>query len=250
MPRELKRRLSAPVSILMPVCNESEVIEEVVEEWVRDVFAHLPEGSEFLFDEAASTDGTREILARLAEKYPFIHVEYHDRKDGFAAAARRLYGRARCPLVFFTDSDGQYVASDFWKLAKHIDDYDVVHGAKLGRKDALIRRVSSMCFNKLASFLFEIHYLDINSAFRLMKADVVREVAPRLAVMRTLLNAELLLRCELENYAIKQVYILHRQRKHGRSRGLPTHRYLVDAFRAGWGLFKIKESYHKSQEMS
>ena len=41
--------LSEPVSILMPVSNEADVIEEVVEEWVREVISHLPAGSELLF---------------------------------------------------------------------------------------------------------------------------------------------------------------------------------------------------------
>jgi glycosyltransferase involved in cell wall biosynthesis len=119
-------QLKEPVSILMPVCNEAEVIESVIEEWVQDVIKYLPEGSEFLFDEAASTDGTREILQRMCKTYPFIKVTYNEKKDGFAASARRLYKAAKCPYVFFTDSDGQYVAADFWKLAKSINRYDYI----------------------------------------------------------------------------------------------------------------------------
>jgi glycosyltransferase involved in cell wall biosynthesis len=242
---EPPRKISAAVSVLMPVCNEAEVIEDVIEEWVRDVFQYLPPESEFLIDEAASKDGTREILHRLCEKYPFIRVNYREQKDGFANATRRLYAAAKCPLVFFTDSDGQYVAADFWKLAKHIDRYDVVHGAKLGRKDALPRRLCSMMFNKLASFLFEIHYLDINSAFRLMKLSVIRDLLGDLTIMPTLINAEFLLRCELKDYDIRQVHIRHRERKCGLSRGLPLHRYPWEAFRAGVALFELKESYRK-----
>jgi glycosyltransferase involved in cell wall biosynthesis len=245
MPINYSREISAPVSVLMPVCNEAEVIEEVIEEWVRDVFQYFPEGSEFLIDEAASKDGTREILARLCEKYPFLHVAFHEVKDGFAAATRRLYAAAKCPLVFFTDSDGQYVPEDFWKLAKHIDRYDVVHGAKLGRKDPLPRRLASMMFNKLAGFLFEIHYLDINSAFRLMKHSVIEELLGDLTIMPTLINAEFLLRCELTDYDIRQVHIRHRERLHGRSRGLPLYRFPIDGFKAGVALFELKESYRK-----
>lgn len=239
------RTISAPVSILMPVCNESEVIEEVVEECVGEIFRYLPEGSEFLIDEAASTDGTRPILQRLCEKYSFLRVMYHEKKDGFAAATRRLYGAAKCPLVFFTDSDGQYVLADFWKLAKHVDHCDLVHGAKLGRKDPFVRRICSMFFNKLASFLFEIHYLDINSAFRIVKRHVIEDLLAELTIMPTLINAEFLLRTELKNYDIRQVYIRHRERKHGRSRGLPLHQYPWEAFRAGMALFQLKESYRK-----
>ena len=163
--------------------------------------------------------------------------------------SRRLRGgstlRPAAPYVFFTDSDGQYVAEDFWKLAKHIDRYDLVHGAKLGRKDPIIRRLSSMVFNKLANFLFELNYLDINSAFRLGKTSVIQALLEEQPVMPTLINAEFLLRCELMNYDIRQVYIRHRERKFGRSRGLPLTRYPWEAFRAGVALFQLKESYRK-----
>ncbi|MBV8781039.1 MAG: glycosyltransferase family 2 protein, partial [Phycisphaerae bacterium] len=62
------------VSILMPICNESEVVESVVEEWDREVFRYLPAGSELLFDDGASTDGTLEKLDTLREKHPYIRV--------------------------------------------------------------------------------------------------------------------------------------------------------------------------------
>jgi glycosyltransferase involved in cell wall biosynthesis len=72
--------LPSAISILMPVCNEAEVLEDVIEEWVRDVFQYLPAGSELVIDESASTDGSREILQRLCGKYAFIRVMYHDTK--------------------------------------------------------------------------------------------------------------------------------------------------------------------------
>jgi len=236
--------LSEPVSILMPVSNEADVIEEVVEEWVREVIGYLPPGSELLFDEAASTDGTRDILKRLTTKYPFINVEYRDRKDGFANAARRLYERAKCPWIFFTDSDGQYVARDFWKLAKHIDcRNDLIRGAKIGRKDPLIRRLASAIFNKIIQFLFNINYLDFNSAFFLIRKDALRDIMGHLNCMPTLINTELLLRLELENYSIKQVYVLHRERLFGVSRGLEPSQFIKHSIKAVKGLYAIKASY-------
>lgn len=240
---ETTRQLTAAVSVLMPVCNEAAIIGEVVEEWVRDVFQYLPPGSEFLFDEAGSTDGTKEILERLSQKYPFIHVTYNESKDGFAAAARRLYMEAKCPLIFFTDSDGQYIASDFWKLARFVPAYDFVHGVKIGRKDPWLRRLFSAIFNKLVGFLFEIHYADLNCAFHFIKTDVAKKILPQVVSMPTLINTELLLRTELENYEIKQVYILHRSRKFGRSRGLPPLSYLWEGIKAFCGLWDIKASY-------
>jgi hypothetical protein len=233
-----------PVSILMPVSNEADVIEFVIEEWISDVFRFLPKGSEFIFDEAGSNDGTNEILHKLSLKYSFIKVFHRKKKDGFGNAAKRLFSRASCPLVFFSDSDGQYLPSDFWKIAKFCNDnYDLIRGAKIGRKDPFIRRLSSAFFGKFIQFLFNTSYLDYNSGFFLIKRDVLSNLLPLLRSMPTLVNTELLLRAELENYSIKQVYVLHRRRKYGTSRGLNPSTYFLHALFAINGLYKIKASY-------
>ncbi|MDM8554088.1 glycosyltransferase [Desulfococcaceae bacterium HSG7] len=237
--------IKEPVSILMPVSNEGDVIESVVEEWINDVFKHLPEGSEMLFDEAASKDETNTILQRLSKKYPFIDIVHNEKKDGFANATRRLYKRAKNPLIFFTDSDGQYIAKNFWILAKFIDSYDIVRGAKVGRKDPLGRRVASFIFNKTVHFLFTIGYDDVNSAFHIVKKDVLVDLLPKSTVMKTLVNTEILLRAEVSNYSIKQCYVDHRVRKFGKSKGLPSYRFILDSLKAFKGLLEIKASYRR-----
>lgn len=237
------RTLPAPVSVLMPVCNEAEVIEQVIEEWATDVFGDLPDGSELLFDEAASTDGTREILERLKLKYPFIRVMYNERKDGFAAAARRLYREAKCPLVFFTDSDGQYVPSEFWKLVRYAKNFPFIHGAKVGRQDPFYRRVASFFFNKVARTVFDTTYSDINSAFRLMEREVALALMEQCRHMPTLLNAELLLRAEFEGVPVKQVRVLHRARASGVSKGLPPGSFVSECVKAYKGLFNLRDEY-------
>jgi len=84
-----------------------------------------------IFDDGESNDGTLEKLEMLQEKYRYIRILY-SKKEGFAAAARRLYQEARCPLVFFTDLDGQYVADEFWKAAALIEGCDMAHAGVPG----------------------------------------------------------------------------------------------------------------------
>ncbi len=226
----------------MPVCNEADIIEDVLEEWIHEVFNYLPEGSELVLDDA-SNDGTEEILQHLAQKYPFIYVYHQDKKDGFFRAALRLYRAAKCPLIFFTDSDGQYVPREFWKLAPFIEDYDLVHGAKLARKDAIHRVFASFCFNQISKLLFGTSYPDINSAYRLMHRHVIDNLLDKVRHMPTLLNAELLLRCYMEGYKIKALGVAHRSRKYGVSRGLPLKTFALESYRAYQGLFKIRYEY-------
>ena len=61
--------------------------------------------------------------------------------------------------------------------------------------------------------------------------------------MTTLINTELLLRLELENYSIKQVYVLHRHRLFGVSRGLAPSAFTQHSIKAVKGLYAIKASY-------
>jgi glycosyltransferase involved in cell wall biosynthesis len=237
-----QKYLLNPVSILMPVCNEADIIEEVIEEWVTDVFRYLPDGSELVLDDASS-DGTTQILYCLAKKYSYIHIYHQDHKDGFFKSAMRLYRAAECPLIFFTDSDGQYIPSEFWKLVPYINDYDMVHGAKINRKDSLYRIFASFCFNKIANLLFGCQYPDINSAFRLMHRSVVDKLLDKVQHMPTLINAELLLRGHIEGFTIKSLWVAHRKRKFGVSRGLPLNTFLSESLKAYYGLLKIKTEY-------
>src|SRR4051812_34143872 len=181
--------LSEPVSVLMPVCNEADVIDDVIAEWARDVFAHLPAGSELIFDDC-STDGTPQLIEDAASRHPFIRLE-RSARDGFFASAMRLYAHASCPYVFFTDSDGQYVPADFWEIARHIGDYDLVHGAKTARKDPMYRVGSSFGFNAIVRLLFRSRCEDVNSAFRLIRREMLEDVLPDISRLTLLPNAEM-----------------------------------------------------------
>jgi dolichol-phosphate mannosyltransferase len=233
-------RITQPVSVLMPVCDEAAVIEGVVREWEADVFRHLPAGSELVFDDGDSRDGTPEILARLQAELPFVRV-LHSPRDGFGAAAARLYRAARCPLVFFTDSDGQYVAHEFWRVAEALPTCDMAHGAKLRRCDPLYRKAASACFNRIAGRLFGVEVADINSAFRLLPKALVDELLPQAHCLPTLLNAELLLRALAAGYTVKQVDVEHRPRTRGTSRGLPATRFARECLDAYRGLSRLRD---------
>lgn len=230
-------KLALPVSVLMPVCNEVDIIADVLDEWIDEVLRHLPDASELVLEDS-SHDGTSEILHEYARRYDFIRVHWHA-KDGFFQAAKRAYRRAACPLVFFTDSDGQYVPREFWKIAAEIDRFDMVHGVKRNRCDPAYRVIASRCFNWTARRLTRYAGNDINSAFRLMHRDVLDALLDQLHAMPTLLNAELYLRAKHAGFRVEDVDVEHRNRKHGRSRGLPRSRFLVECWSAYRGLVQL-----------
>ena len=239
------RALQEPVSVLMPVCDEADVIETVIDEWASEVFDHLPEGSELVFDDC-STDGTTELIEQIAGRHEFVRLQRSSR-DGFFKSAMRLYGSANCPLIFFTDSDGQYPPADFWKVAEHIAEHDMVHGAKTSRKDPFYRLTSSQVFNGLVRRLFRSKCEDVNSAFRLIRREMLEDVLPDIHRLTLLPNAEMYIRAERLGYRIKNVPIRHRHRQFGHSRGVPRKSFVVECWRAFRGLFALRRDLEQGR---
>lgn len=235
-----QRNFPEPVSILLPVCDEVEGIESVLAELVEVVFRHLPEGSEFLIEESGSRDGTKQLLRELQKRWPFLDVRYNEKREGFAPAARALYGRARCPWVFFSDSDGQCVASEFWRLAQYAEDNDFLLGVKRIRYDPFVRRVTSRVFNRIASILFPVTGEDINFGFRLARREAVLRCLEQCADMPTLLNAEVSIYANVLGYRVKPVLVHHRPRIFGLSRGLTPGSIGSNSYKALLGLLRIR----------
>jgi glycosyltransferase involved in cell wall biosynthesis len=231
------------VSICMPVLNEKSVINEVIEEWIK-VIELLPGGSVLLIEDGGSKDGTREILQEVMSSYAQIRVIFRELPDGFGNAAKRLLGEAKTDWVFFTDGDGQYVAADFWKLWERRSGMDFVRGIKLGRQDPTFRRIASLIWNKCTKFLFELPVSDINAAFILMKREKLDYILPSARILKHMVISELLIRLVLDNSNFgKDVYILHRARKNGKSRATPGIKFFLIGFSQVYGLFKIKSDY-------
>lgn len=239
------RAFPEPVSILLPVCDEVEGIEAVLAELVEVVYRHLPTGSEFLIEEGGSQDGTKELLRSLRKRWPFLDIVFKDRREGFAAAARSLYHRARCPWVFFSDSDGQCVASEFWRLAAQAQGFDFLLGVKRIRYDPLLRRLTSTAFNALSRILFAVPSPDINFGFRLARRQAVLRCLEHCADMPTLLNAELTIYAHALGYRILPVEVHHRPRLFGLSRGLQPVSLPRDAWKAFLGLLRIRNKVRR-----
>ncbi|MDD5555886.1 MAG: glycosyltransferase family 2 protein [bacterium] len=214
-------RAIEPVSALILVHNEAEVIEEVARGIHREVVARIP-GSEFVVAEDGSTDGTKEILARIVPEMPGTRLVQGTERKGYTRAYKDALRECRRDLIFFSDSSGKHDPADFWRLADRIGECDMVIGSKAGaRRDPLYRIVISRVFNCIVSRAFGCRFRDINSGFRLMRRSAVLPVLDEEWYMRHLINFEFTLRAAARGCRILEVPVTHRPRAHGPSRGLP-----------------------------
>src|ERR1700755_2960391 len=85
--------ITMKLSILMPVYNERTVVERCIS---LVLTAPLPENMdrELVIVDDCSTDGTFEILQRLANAFPQIRLYAHEKNSGKGAAVRTAIGKA------------------------------------------------------------------------------------------------------------------------------------------------------------
>lgn len=232
------------VTICLPVLNEADVISKVILEWVQ-IVNNLANNSIILIEDGGSTDGTVAIIESLQSEFQGkIKLVFREKPDGFGNSAKRLLNLAESKWVFFTDSDGQYVAEEFWLLWNRRSGKDFVRGIKLGRKDPFTRRISSLLWNKTVNFLFELPVHDVNAAFLLIRKDSLNILLPQVRILKTMVLSELIIRAVMENMNYGQdVYVKHRARSNGKSRATPGIKFLATGIKQVKGLFLIKKDY-------
>jgi len=69
------------LSIVIPVYNEKDTLEKIFR-----LVQETPYEKEIIAVDDASTDGSRDILARLAEQYDNVRAFFHERNQGKGAA--------------------------------------------------------------------------------------------------------------------------------------------------------------------
>jgi glycosyltransferase involved in cell wall biosynthesis len=211
--------MKTPVSVIINVFNEAGTIEREIREIHAEVIQKLP-GSELIVAEDGSTDGTKEILARLKTELGIIHSTSAERK-GYAKAFRDAVALAKNPYVFFSDTGGKHAFADFWKLYPFCEKFGIVSGCRAGRRDQLYRRLMTWGYNFLLRLYFHVQFRDADAGFRIYQIAVIRKIANETWVNRNLISSELALRAVYSGYEVKEVPVLYRQRA-GASRGLPT----------------------------
>jgi glycosyltransferase involved in cell wall biosynthesis len=149
-------------SIVIPAFNEAASIAAVV----RDVAAAAA-WREILVVDDGSTDDTAARAAGAGAT-----VIRHPYNKGNGAAVKSGIRRAAGRFVLIMDADGQHRPADAVRLVSHLDDFELVVGARSTSSQATIaRRLGNAALNGLASYLTERPIPDLTSGFRAAHKD-------------------------------------------------------------------------------
>jgi glycosyltransferase involved in cell wall biosynthesis len=238
------RIFSGEFSILFPIYNEIQTLDELVNSWLK-IVQKLPSGSILKFEDAGSTDGTKERLLDFAKKNPkHIVVDLREYRDGYSNSVRRLLETTQTRWAFVSDSDGQYRPEDFWEYLKKIGPTThFIKGQKVNRKDQLYRRICSRLLNRFISEYFGFPFMDYNSAHYLISIEHLRELTPSKFYFHDGINIEITLRSLLSNCSYEIVYINHIARLAGKSQVSPFRKYFSFGFKNLQDVRNLKRQY-------
>jgi len=208
--------MKTEISFLFPVYNEAETIEEIIGEFYKEIGSRIP--IKIIVAEDGSTDGTKAILCELSKRIPMKIIFGKDR-TGYSRGLIDGIAKVNTKFIVFVDSDGQHLASDFWKLYKLKDFYDIVTGWRVKRADGFHRKLISSVFQWLAKILFKIpKYHDITAPYRIMNSKIAKKIANDSKYMKDSFWTEFTIRAYYDGFRLKEVPVTHKRRLDGDSK--------------------------------
>jgi glycosyltransferase involved in cell wall biosynthesis len=164
------------LSIVIPIYNEKATLEEIF----RLVQA-TPYDKEIIAVDDASTDGSREILDRLAQQYDNVKTFNHQRNQGKGAALRTGFAQVSGDVVIIQDADLEYRPVDYPYLLEPIEQdlADVVYGTRLvgGRPHRVLffwHYMGNRMVTTLSNIFTNLNLSDMEVGYKVFRAEVLQ----------------------------------------------------------------------------
>ena len=223
------------VSIVLPAKDEADNIEALLLN-IRRVMSDVDH--EIIVVDDASTDATREVLARLRARLPDLKAICHQTSCGQSAAIRSGVLAARGRFIATMDADGQNPPENLPRLLQPLLDapahsrIGLVQGQRTERKDTRSKRWASRMANRIRAGLLRDGISDSGCGLKAFPRDVYLSLAFFDHIHRFM--PAMMLR---EGWRVETVDVTHRARESGRSKYSNLARGLVgipDLMGAAW----------------
>ena len=166
------------VSIIIPVFNEKDTLEQLVEKVEQANFSGLEK--EIILVDDKSTDGTFEILQKMQEKYKVL---FHEKNQGKGAAIRTAVKEATGDFVVIQDADLEYLPDDYDKLLPLLinNEADVVYGSRFKNEEnsknfILKNKLANMFLTMLTNVLYGAKITDMETCYKAFKREFIQSI--------------------------------------------------------------------------
>lgn len=198
-------------TIIIPVYNEEENLLQVEKALLQ--FIHTCQKSTcVLFVNDGSKDNSENIIQAICSRNSNFYFISFKKNEGLSSALKAGIDWAESPLLGYMDSDLQTDPNDFNILLEQIEFYDLVNGIRMGRKDTVLKKVSSKFANRFRRLFTKDTMLDTGCPLKVMKTTVAQNI-PMFKGLHRFLPAMVL----LQGGKIHQIPVRHRARRAGKT---------------------------------
>jgi glycosyltransferase involved in cell wall biosynthesis len=165
------------LSVVIPVYNEKSTIEEIIRR-VQEVDVGMDK--EIVAVDDGSTDGTRDILRRLASEK--IRIFLHEKNTGKGGALQTGFSEAHGDIVVVQDADLEYDPQEYPKLLEPILDgrADVVYGSRfLGGTHRVLyfwHSVGNRMLTMLSNMVSNLNLTDMETCYKVFRREVLQKI--------------------------------------------------------------------------
>ena len=165
------------VSIVVPIYNENGNVRRLHQE-ISDVLTEIRLPYEIIFVDDGSTDGSTELLRTIAARDRRSRLVVFRRNYGQTSAMQAGIDLAGMDCIVTIDGDLQNDPADIPAMLAKLDEgYDLVHGWRKDRKDALVnRKIPSRIANWLISNVTRFPIHDLGCTLKAMRREILQEV--------------------------------------------------------------------------
>lgn len=169
-------KAGANLSVMMPVFNEERTLETILGHVLE-----RPEVGEVIAVDDGSTDGSWEILNRIAAADPRVRPLRQETNQGKGAALRRAVAELRMPFALVQDADLEYDPRDYPVLLQPLVEgrADVVYGVRgfAGQTAFSFWFVmGNMAVTVATNVLFDCYISDMESGYKVLRSDLWRRL--------------------------------------------------------------------------
>lgn len=204
------------ISVVIPIKDERDNLQPLTDRLLQVLQAREESKAapfEILYIDDGSTDGSSEVMDRLAAQHQSVSVLHFDRNYGQSSGFHAGFKHSAGELVATMDGDLQNDPADIATLLPYATNFDLVCGWRKSRHDSLVRKVSSRVANAVRSAVTGDRVHDTGCSLKIFRRGVVDRLQLFTGMHRFFPALAL-----MHGFTVAEVPVQHHPRRHGVSK--------------------------------
>jgi dolichyl-phosphate beta-glucosyltransferase len=198
------------LTLILPAFNEVARISETIRD--AQMYFEARGHSYEIIVVADGDDGTWEVVRKISERDPKVHVRGSRERRGKGHAIREAARVARGAIIGFVDADNKTPIDEFDKFVNLLQDCDVAigsraePGSRIEQRQPVHRRIGSKLFALFMHAVVGLHDIkDTQCGFKFFRREAALDLFHHQRIDGYMFDVEILYLAQCRGYRIAQV---------------------------------------------